>query len=219
MKKLIGITLITSILFSCNGKDDTYPTNHELRAELTQAKHETEILKLQHELDLAKANRVNAIPGVMDATENSNYRYAYLGTPLPADSRRTQPVDNAWTDHETSTTEASKTEKTTPAAETKSAGSPAAGSPTAGSPTAGSPTAGEAKKKKGMSTPVKGALIGAGVGAATGAVVAKNNRVKGAVIGAVVGAGAGAGTGVIIDKRKEKKAESTPYFASNTFLK
>lgn len=64
------------------------------------------------------------------------------------------------------------------------------------------------QKKKGMSTPAKGAIIGAGVGAVTGAVVSKK-KVQGAVIGAVVGAGAGAGTGVIIDKRKQKKAASS----------
>ncbi len=202
MKNLIGIAVIAGAMFSCNGVNNTNPanpSNAELQAELTQAKHETEILKLQHELDLVKANGGNTDPALLAALENSNARNAYLGNALPTDSRRTQSVDNEWTDHETKSADAYKTEKSTPTVETK----PAA----------------EVKKKKGMSTPVKGALIGAGVGAATGAVVAKNHRVKGAVIGAVVGAGAGAGTGVIIDKRKEKKAESTPYFASNTFLK
>jgi hypothetical protein len=62
----------------------------------------------------------------------------------------------------------------------------------------------EEAKKKGMSTPLKGALIGAGAGALTGAAVSKKKG-KGALIGAAVGAGAGAGTGVIIDKQKEKK--------------
>lgn len=201
MKKLIGIAVIAGALFSCNGVNNTNPanpSNAELQAELTQAKHETEILKLQYELDLVKAKGEGTDPALLAALENSNARNAYLGNALPTDSRRTQPVDNEWTEHETNSTDAYKSDKT--------------------SPTVGAPTA-EVKKKKGMSTPVKGALIGAGVGAATGAIVAKNNRVKGAVTGAVVGAGAGAGTGVIIDKRKEKKAESTPYFASNTFLK
>ncbi len=207
MKNLVGITVIASILFSCNGVNDTNPanpSNAELQAELTQAKHETEILKLQHELDLVKAERGNTDPTLLAALENSNARNAYLGNTFPADSRRTQPVDNEWTEHETKSTDNYKTDKSTPSV---------------GTPTVKTKPAAEVKKKKGMSTPVKGALIGAGVGAATGAVVAKNHRVKGAVIGAVIGAGAGAGTGVIIDKRKEKKAESTPYFASNIFLK
>lgn len=67
-----------------------------------------------------------------------------------------------------------------------------------------------AKKKRKMSNVAKGALIGAGVGAITGAVVSKKSG-KGAIIGGVIGAGAGAGTGAIIDKKKKQK-ESTIYF-------
>ena len=65
-------------------------------------------------------------------------------------------------------------------------------------------------KKKGMSAPVKGALIGAGVGAVTGAIIDKKHPGQGAVIGGVVGAGAGAGTGAIIDKNQKKKESSNP---------
>jgi hypothetical protein len=57
-------------------------------------------------------------------------------------------------------------------------------------------------KKRGMRRSTKDALIGAGVGAVTGAVVAKDhNRVKGAVIGGVLGAGAG----YIYGRQREKK--------------
>lgn len=48
----------------------------------------------------------------------------------------------------------------------------------------------------------KNTLIGAGVGAATGAAVSKNHRVKGAVIGGAVGAGAG----YVWGRHKQKKA-------------
>jgi len=68
-----------------------------------------------------------------------------------------------------------------------------------------------APAKKKMSTPLKGALIGAGVGALTGVAIAKDKKGKGALIGAGVGAGAGALTGVIIDKQKQKKqAQAQP---------
>jgi YMGG-like Gly-zipper len=63
-----------------------------------------------------------------------------------------------------------------------------------------------AAKKKGMSTPVKGALIGAGVGAVSGAVIDKKHG-RGAVLGGLIGAGAGAGTGVIIDNKKKKSGQ------------
>ncbi len=58
-------------------------------------------------------------------------------------------------------------------------------------------------KKKGWSGVAKGAVIGAGVGAATGAIISKK-KVQGAVIGGVAGAAVGAGTGAIIDGSKKK---------------
>jgi hypothetical protein len=58
-------------------------------------------------------------------------------------------------------------------------------------------------KRKGMSNTAKGALIGAGVGAATGAIVSKKKG-TGAIIGGLAGAGVGAGTGAIIDSKKKE---------------
>ena len=59
-------------------------------------------------------------------------------------------------------------------------------------------------KKKGWSGAAKGAVIGAGVGAATGAIVSKKKG-EGAIIGGLVGAGVGAGTGAIIDDSTKNK--------------
>ncbi len=47
----------------------------------------------------------------------------------------------------------------------------------------------------------KGAVIGAGAGAAGGALISKNHRAKHAAIGAA----AGAGTGYLIGRHKDKK--------------
>lgn len=52
-----------------------------------------------------------------------------------------------------------------------------------------------------------GALIGAGAGALTGALVTKKNRGVGALIGGVAGAGAGFGVGKIIENKQKKKQE------------
>lgn len=49
-----------------------------------------------------------------------------------------------------------------------------------------------------------GALIGAGAGALTGALVTKKNRGVGALIGGVAGGAAGFGVGKIIQNKKEK---------------
>lgn len=59
-------------------------------------------------------------------------------------------------------------------------------------------------ERKVMSNTAKGALIGAGVGAATGAIVS-DKKGTGAIIGGLAGAGVGAGTGAIIDEKKKKE--------------
>ncbi len=59
------------------------------------------------------------------------------------------------------------------------------------------------KKKKGWNKTEKGAVIGAGVGALTGAIVDKKHRGQGAVIGGVSGAVLGAGTGAVLDSKNK----------------
>ncbi|HWV33446.1 MAG TPA: glycine zipper family protein [Dyadobacter sp.] len=61
-----------------------------------------------------------------------------------------------------------------------------------------------APAKKKWSHTAKGALVGAGTGAITGAIVNKK-RVEGALIGTVIGAGVGAGTGAIVDHTVKKR--------------
>lgn len=58
-----------------------------------------------------------------------------------------------------------------------------------------------AKQKKGWSKKAKGAIIGAGSGAAAGAIINKKNRTVGGVVGGVVGAATGYGIG----RREDKK--------------
>lgn len=60
------------------------------------------------------------------------------------------------------------------------------------------------QKKKGWSATAKGAVIGAGAGAITGAAVSKKKG-EGAIIGGLAGAAVGAGTGAIIDGKKKKE--------------
>lgn len=61
-----------------------------------------------------------------------------------------------------------------------------------------------AQKKKGWSHTAKGAVVGAGTGAVTGALVNKK-RAEGAIVGTLIGAGVGAGTGALVDRSKKKK--------------
>ena len=64
-----------------------------------------------------------------------------------------------------------------------------------------------AKKKKKWNNTAKGAVIGAGTGAITGALVDKK-RGEGALVGGLIGGGVGAATGAIVDHSKKKKAQA-----------
>lgn len=151
---------------------------------------QTELLQAQHETELLKLQSELDLERAKQATIDSMQLLqsgnSITHNGVSGDSRVTQQVDDNRT-ASSSTNAYRTTPNTTPVA---------------------------VQKKKGMSTPAKGAIIGAGVGAVTGAVVSKK-KVQGAVIGAVIGAGAGAGTGVIIDKRKQKKAASPWYSFSS----
>jgi hypothetical protein len=74
-------------------------------------------------------------------------------------------------------------------------------SSSSGSGSATSESSNTASSKKGWSKTAKGAVIGGAVGAGTGAVISKKNRVKGGIIGGVIGAGAGAVIGHDMDKK------------------
>jgi hypothetical protein len=64
------------------------------------------------------------------------------------------------------------------------------------------------EKRTGWSPQAKGTVIGAGTGAAAGAVIHKRNRVVGGVVGGVAGGAVGYGVGKHIDnKQKEREAE------------
>lgn len=63
------------------------------------------------------------------------------------------------------------------------------------------------EEKKKLNEVAKGAIIGAGVGAVTGAIVSKKKG-KGAIVGGILGAGAGAAAGKVIKDKKEVKLDN-----------
>ncbi|WP_310394096.1 OmpA family protein [Hymenobacter sp.] len=67
---------------------------------------------------------------------------------------------------------------------------------------------GTGARKTGMSRTAKGGLIGAGTGAAAGAILGRViGGGKGTAIGAIVGAAAGGATGAVIGRKMDKQAE------------
>ena len=63
------------------------------------------------------------------------------------------------------------------------------------------------EKRTGWSPQAKGAVIGAGTGAAAGAIIHKRNRVVGGVVGGVAGGAVGYGVGKVIDNKQKREAE------------
>lgn len=63
------------------------------------------------------------------------------------------------------------------------------------------------EEKKKLNEVAKGAIIGAGVGAVTGAIVSKKKG-KGAIVGGVLGAGAGAAAGKVIKDKNAEKSDN-----------
>jgi hypothetical protein len=61
-----------------------------------------------------------------------------------------------------------------------------------------------ATRKKGWNHTAKGAVVGAGTGAVTGALINKK-RGEGALVGSLIGAGVGTATGAIVDNSQKKK--------------
>ncbi|MFT6204674.1 MAG: hypothetical protein ACI9V1_001698 [Spirosomataceae bacterium] len=76
----------------------------------------------------------------------------------------------------------------------------------------------QVEEKKRLNEVAKGAIIGAGVGAVTGAIVSKKKG-KGAIIGGILGAGAGAAGGKVIQNKKAKTATNSfdKLLTSNTY--
>ncbi|MCE7064544.1 YMGG-like glycine zipper-containing protein [Dyadobacter sp. CY326] len=67
-----------------------------------------------------------------------------------------------------------------------------------------SPAPAATRRKKGWNHMAKGAVVGAGTGAVTGALVNKN-RAEGAIVGTLIGAGVGTATGALVDNSQKKK--------------
>ncbi len=94
--------------------------------------------------------------------------------------------------HHSSTESNTPVNRTTTTSETNIATSNAAKAPV------------QTKKRKGLGATATGAIIGAGVGGITGAMVDKKKG-EGAIVGGILGAGAGAGVGAIINKKQKQK--------------
>ncbi|MES2703805.1 MAG: glycine zipper family protein [Bacteroidota bacterium] len=173
MKKILILAACAAVMVSC--KNNTATVTQAQQSTIDSLK--TEIVKKQLVDSITRSMAVNVAP-LPAAAET---RVVVVHEPAPVKRRKSsgasQSTSRSWTANQGSNAPvAANTAYTEPA---------------------------PVKEKKGWSNKAKGAVIGTGVGAVTGALVAKKKG-WGALIGGAAGAGAGTGIGAILDNKKDK---------------
>ncbi|MDQ3845526.1 MAG: glycine zipper domain-containing protein [Bacteroidota bacterium] len=192
MKKIIPIFSIAIVMAACtsNPKENTssvIPSQVEQQAPVfnpdTVGLAQFQQWKAQHEL----------------ATVEEYNQPAHYVTAAPV--KKIKKVPNAPV-HKT-VISAPTPEKSTAETNT-SVSSPSADTKESGAISTESSESAKVPEKKGWSKAAKGTAIGAGTGAAAGAIIFKKNRAAGAVIGGVVGGAVGYGVGRDMDKKDNR---------------
>lgn len=200
MKKILSIFAVTAVFAACNNNPKTTP-------DTAAAAPSADTATLNHNAFTDKAQEVQ-LNGVSD-TIVGNDGNAYVKVKPKEAEIAPVPVEKSTVRHRTTT----HTKRASLPART--AGTPKSESSTVSNGTSGSgtetttTTTTTETKKKGWSKAAKGAVIGAGTGAAAGAILSKKKG-TGAIIGGVIG---GAG-GYIIGRSKDKK--DGRYFVDTT---
>lgn len=183
MKRFLSMAAFTAITFSfaaCQNSDAEKHAATAAQQQVTIDSMKTELAK-QRVVDSMQTLQAVAVANATQEAKAANQKVVVAKA--PATKRRKSKT-------RTTTSEASGT---TYHANTGYASNPV---------TVYEPAPAPAPAKKGWSAKAKGAVIGAGVGAAGGAIINKRNRGVGAIIGGLGGAAVGTGVGAIIDHKK-----------------
>lgn len=175
MRQIISVFAIAgaALVASCNTSEV-----REQRAALQAQQAELEAMKM----DLVKQRTIDSMNAVADAKKPTTTTVVRSTTPRRSYSSSSNS-DRAYTSGSSSYNGAGYSQ------------------PTVTQPAVYQPAPVVQQQKRGWSAKAKGAVIGAGVGAASGAIINKRNRGVGAIIGAVGGAAAGTGIGAILDRK------------------
>ena len=175
MKKILSVLAIASVMMACNNSAST-------EAQVAQAKQATldSINRVQSAQQLADAERQHVIDSMNLIAANTKPRV------IEHTTVRTESRNSGYSSNNGSSNN----------------GNSNAAAPTTTSSSSSTTTT--TTKKKGWTGAEKGALIGAGAGAITGAMVDKKKG-EGAIVGGLLGAGGGAGVGALLEKRKKNK--------------
>lgn len=203
MKKILSIFAVTAVFAACNN-------NPKTNADTAAAVPSADTATLNHNAFTDKAQEVQ-LNGVSD-TIVGNDGNAYVKVKPKEAEIAPAPVEKSTVRSTTTarTKRASSAGTSRSAGASKSENSTVSNGTAAGSGTETTTTTTTTEnKKKGWSKAAKGAVIGAGTGAAAGAIFSKKKG-TGAIIGGVIG---GAG-GYIIGRSKDKK--DGRYFVDTT---
>lgn len=197
MKKTLSIFAITAVFAACNN-------NPKTGNDTVASARETDTATANHNAFTDKAREVQ-MNGVSD-TIVSNDGSTYVKVKPEAAPAKTAPVikEKSTVRRKTATRSRRASSAGTDAGISKSESSTASNGTSGTSDSSSTETATTTTttetKKKGWSKAAKGAVIGAGTGAAAGAIISKKKG-KGAIIGGIIGATGG----YIIGKGKDKK--------------
>jgi hypothetical protein len=197
MKKILSIFAITVVFAACNNNPKT---GADTAASLTA----TDTATANHNAFTDKAREIQ-LSGVSDTIVSSDGSTYVKVTPKDSEAAPAKSAP-AVTERSTVHHTATRTRRSGSTGSGSGAGTSKSDNGTVSNSTSGTngtettSTTTTETKKKGWSKAAKGAVIGAGTGAAAGAIISKKKG-KGAIIGGIIG---GAG-GYIIGRSKDKK--------------
>lgn len=195
MKKILSVFAITAVFAACNSnpKTNTDTVNTVTTADTATSNHNTFT-------DTAREVQLNGVSDTIVSDDGNTYVKVKPNN-LENSPVKPAPVSRVKSETHRSATRTAKASSGGSGATTSKSESSTVSTGTSGtSGTETTTTTTTETKKKGWSKAAKGAVIGAGTGAAAGAIISKKKG-KGAIIGGVIG---GAG-GYILGRSKDKK--------------
>ena len=198
MKKILSILAITAVFVACNSNPKTgSETATSVATDAAAAAHNAFT-------DKAREVQMNGISDTIVSSDGSTYVKVSPKESEAAPVKVIPVAKERSTVRHTSPTRTSKPRSTTRGAATSKSESSTVSNDNAGtsgtSSTETGTTTSTETKKKGWSKAANGAVIGAGTGAAAGAIISKKKG-KGAIIGGIIGAAGG----YMIGRSKDKK--------------
>lgn len=204
MKKVLSVFAMTAFFAACNNNPKT---NTDTPAAVTTA--DTSTLNRNAFTDKAQEVQLNGVSDTIISNDGNAYVKVKPKEAEPTAVVNEKPVINekpvvnkkSTVRHTTSTRRANSAgSDTTTTSKSKSAGTTVSTGTSGSTGTDTAATTTTETKKKGWSKAAKSTVIGAGTGAAAGAIISKKKG-KGAIIGGIIGAGGG----YIYGRSKDKK--------------